>query len=80
MMYPWPSPARRTRSPSASRSRRDPASVGLLTTAVGTAGGVVTALDVTESHADRIVIDVTCAASDQAHSERLTEALGRSTA
>ena len=54
----------------------DPTSVGLLTTAVGTAGGVITALDVTESHADRIVIDVTCSASDQAHSERLTEALG----
>jgi len=53
----------------------DPASVGRLTTAVGTAGGVVTALDVTESHPDRIVIDVTCAASDQAHSERLVEAL-----
>ncbi|MDP9435993.1 MAG: NAD-dependent malic enzyme [Actinomycetota bacterium] len=54
----------------------DPASVGLLTTAVGTAGGIVTALDVTESHPDRIVVDVTCAASDQAHAERLTAALG----
>jgi len=53
----------------------DPASVGRLTTAVGTAGGAVTALDVTESHPDRIVLDVTCAASDQDHAERLTEAL-----
>ena len=53
----------------------DPASVGRLTTAVGTAGGAVTALDVTESHPDRIVVDVTCAASDQEHAERLTEAL-----
>lgn len=53
----------------------DPASVGRLTTAVGTAGGAVTALDVTESHSDRIVVDVTCAASDQEHAERLTEAL-----
>ena len=53
----------------------DPASVGRLTTAVGTAGGAVTALDVTESHPDRIVVDVTCAASDQEHSEQLTEAL-----
>ncbi len=53
----------------------DPASVGRLTTAVGTAGGAVTALDVTESHPDRIVLDVTCAASDQEHARRLTEAL-----
>jgi malate dehydrogenase (oxaloacetate-decarboxylating) len=53
----------------------DPASVGRLTTAVGTAGGAVTALDVTESHPDRIVVDVTCAASDQEHAGRLTEAL-----
>ena len=53
----------------------DPASVGRLTTAVGLAGGAVTALDVTESHPDRIVLDVTCAASDQEHSEQLTEAL-----
>ena len=53
----------------------DPASVGRLTTAVGTAGGAVTALDVTESHPDRIVVDVTCAASDQEHADQLTEAL-----
>ncbi len=53
----------------------DPRSVGLLTTAVGSAGGVVTALDVTESHADRIVVDLTCAASDADHAERLTSAL-----
>ncbi len=53
----------------------DPAAVGLLTTAVGKAGGIVTALDVTESHPDRIVVDVTCAATDAEHAERLTEAL-----
>jgi len=53
----------------------DPASVGRLTTAVGTAGGAVTALDVTESHVDRIVVDVTCAATDQGHAEQLTAAL-----
>ncbi len=53
----------------------DPNSVGRLTTAVGAAGGVVTALDVAESHTDQIVIDVTCAATDQEHSERITEAL-----
>jgi malate dehydrogenase (oxaloacetate-decarboxylating) len=53
----------------------DPASVGRLTTAVGGAGGVVTALDVTESHTDRIVVDVTCMATDEAHAELLTQAL-----
>ncbi|MCW2600898.1 MAG: hypothetical protein JWM02_2727 [Frankiales bacterium] len=53
----------------------DPTSVGLFCTAVGNAGGVVTALDVTESHPDRIVIDVTCAASNQAHAADLTAAL-----
>jgi malate dehydrogenase (oxaloacetate-decarboxylating) len=53
----------------------DPASVGRLTTAVGGAGGVVTALDVTESHPDRIVVDVTCMATDEAHAEQLTQAL-----
>ncbi len=54
----------------------DPTSVGLLTTAVGSAGGVVTALDVSESHPDRLTLDLTCAATDQAHAEQLTEALG----
>jgi malate dehydrogenase (oxaloacetate-decarboxylating) len=53
----------------------DPASVGLLTTAVGQAGGVVQALDVTESHNDRIVIDVTCAAADSEHTDQVTQAL-----
>ncbi|MCW2725143.1 MAG: hypothetical protein JWN35_2064 [Frankiales bacterium] len=53
----------------------DPNSVGRLTTAVGSTGGVVTALDVTESHPDRIVVDVTCAASDQAHADEITAAL-----
>ena len=53
----------------------DAAAVGRLTTAVGEAGGVVTALDVTESYPERIVVDVTCSASDQAHAERLPEAL-----
>jgi malate dehydrogenase (oxaloacetate-decarboxylating) len=53
----------------------DAEAVGRLTTAVGQAGGVVTALDVTQSQRDRIVVDVTCSASDQEHAERLPEAL-----
>ena len=38
----------------------DPAVVGRIATAVGDGGGVVTAIDVVESHHDRITVDVTC--------------------
>ncbi len=44
-----------------------------LSVAVGKAGGVLTALDVVESHYDTIVVDVTCNASDEQHAERITE-------
>jgi malate dehydrogenase (oxaloacetate-decarboxylating) len=56
-----------------------PASVsatGALTTAIGSAGGVLTALDVVESHHDAIVVDVTVDAVDVAHAETLTDAIG----
>jgi malate dehydrogenase (oxaloacetate-decarboxylating) len=49
--------------------------VSQLTHAVEEAGGVVTALDVTGSGTEALRIDVTCAASDTAHAQRLTEAL-----
>ena len=49
--------------------------VSLLTSAVEQVGGVVTALDVTSSGHERLNIDVTCAASDTAHAERITAAL-----
>ena len=49
--------------------------VSQLTHAVEEAGGVVTALDVTGSGTESLRIDVTCAASDTAHAQRLTEAL-----
>lgn len=35
----------------------------------------MTALDVTDSHPDRLTVDVTCLASDQEHSAALTDAL-----
>jgi len=54
----------------------DPRSVGRLTTAVGAVGGAVTALDVTESHPSRLVLDVTCMAVDADHAQRITTALG----
>ncbi len=47
-----------------------------LTTAVETAGGAVTALDVTASGHDRFRVDVTCAASDTDHAQRIVGALG----
>jgi len=56
-------------------ARPDPNAVGRLTTAVGGAGAIVTALDVVESHADRIVIDITADTSDGNHAERVTAAL-----
>jgi malate dehydrogenase (oxaloacetate-decarboxylating) len=45
---------------------------GDLVAAVSAAGGSVTALDVAESHADRLDIDVTCNASDAEHADRIT--------
>ncbi len=50
-------------------------SVGQLTAAVEKAGGLVTALDVTASGADRIQVDVTCAATSSAHAGELVMAL-----
>ncbi|MGI8901019.1 MAG: NAD-dependent malic enzyme [Nocardioides sp.] len=49
--------------------------ISRLTTAVEHAGGIVTALDVSASGHDRIQIDLTCAASDTDHGERIVEAL-----
>lgn len=48
---------------------------GDLTTAVGQVGGVITAFDVVESHADRMVVDISCNALSEQHSRSVTEAL-----
>jgi malate dehydrogenase (oxaloacetate-decarboxylating) len=48
---------------------------GDLTSAVGKVGGVITAFDVVESHADAIVVDITCNANSESHAERVTAAL-----
>ena len=50
---------------------------GDLVAAVTGAGGSVTALDVAESLADRLVVDVSCDASDADHADVITEALNR---
>ena len=52
-----------------------PEVVGALATAVGAAGGLVTAIDVTESRHDRITIDVSCSAANGEHATEIVEAL-----
>ncbi|GAA4898890.1 malate dehydrogenase (oxaloacetate-decarboxylating) [Stackebrandtia albiflava] len=53
----------------------DASAIGRLTTAVGEAGAIVTALDVVSSDHRRVVVDLTCDTSDTAHAERVTGAL-----
>jgi len=50
-------------------------STGALTAAVSNAGASLTALDVVESTHNSIVVDVTCNASDENHSKKITEAI-----
>ncbi|GAA1950689.1 NAD-dependent malic enzyme [Nocardioides panacihumi] len=45
--------------------------VGAVATALSGAGGVVTAIDVTDSSHDRLVVDVTCSAADGDHAIEL---------
>ena len=49
--------------------------VGELTAAVEKAGGMVTALDVTSSGAERLRMDVSCAASSSEHADGIVDAL-----
>ena len=46
-----------------------------LTTAVSSTGGALTALDVVESQTARMVVDVTCDTSDEAHADLITKAI-----
>ncbi|PKV93747.1 malate dehydrogenase (oxaloacetate-decarboxylating) [Amycolatopsis echigonensis] len=48
---------------------------GDLTTAVGRVGGVLTAFDVVESHADSIVVDISANALSENHAQDITAAL-----
>ena len=45
---------------------------GAIAAAVAQAGGALTALDVVESRAQALVVDVTCNAADQEHADRIT--------
>jgi malate dehydrogenase (oxaloacetate-decarboxylating) len=46
-----------------------------LTSAVGSAGGALTALDIVESRTTRMVVDVTCDTSGEAHAALITKAI-----
>jgi malate dehydrogenase (oxaloacetate-decarboxylating) len=52
-----------------------PSVVGELATAVGHAGGLVTAIDVSESRSDRITVDVTCSAVNGEHAGEIVDAM-----
>jgi malate dehydrogenase (oxaloacetate-decarboxylating) len=53
----------------------DASAIGRLTTAVGTADGVVTALDVVDSDHHRIIADLTCDTADSTHADQVVGAL-----
>ncbi|MBS4752679.1 NAD-dependent malic enzyme [Nocardioides sp. zg-ZUI104] len=54
----------------------DPGVVGEVATAISTAGGMVTAIDVAESTGRRLTVDVTCSAADAEHAAALQDAVG----
>ncbi len=54
----------------------DPAVVGRIATAIAHGGGIVTALDVAESRHDRLVVDVTCSATDSEHANEIVGDVG----
>ena len=51
---------------------------GDLTVAIGQVGGVVTALDVVESHTATLVVDISCNALNEDHGREIWEAVKRS--
>ena len=53
----------------------DPSLVGTVATAISAGGGIVTALDVAESRHDRLVVDVTCSATNSEHAEEVVAAV-----
>jgi malate dehydrogenase (oxaloacetate-decarboxylating) len=51
--------------------------VALATTVITGAGATITALDVVESHLERVVIDITCDTIDSAHADEITAAISK---
>jgi len=56
-------------------ARPSPSVVGELATAVGRAGGLVTAIDVSDSRPDRITVDVSCSAVNGEHATEIVAAM-----
>src|SRR6185369_4458720 len=53
----------------------DASSIGRLTTCVGEAGAIVTALDVVDSDPTHVVVDLTCDTADAGHADQVVDAL-----
>ena len=53
----------------------NPRAIGQVTTAIGVAGGSVSAVDIVEPHTDLLVVDVTVNASDEAHATSIRAAV-----
>ncbi|WP_433791693.1 NAD-dependent malic enzyme [Actinoplanes sp. CA-252034] len=53
----------------------DASSIGRLTTCVGEAGAIVTALDVVDSDPTRVLVDLTCDTADAAHADQVVKQL-----
>src|SRR3954471_4591208 len=53
----------------------DASSIGRLTTCVGAAGAIVTALDVVDSDPTRVLGDLTCDTADAAHANQVVTTL-----
>ena len=53
----------------------DASSIGRLTTAVGEAGAIVTALDVVDSDPTSVIVDLTCDTADAGHADQVVDAL-----
>jgi malate dehydrogenase (oxaloacetate-decarboxylating) len=57
------------------RLEREPTALGRATTAVGEAGGHVTAVDIVDSAPEGMTVDITADASDAEHGERIRDAV-----
>jgi malate dehydrogenase (oxaloacetate-decarboxylating) len=53
----------------------DASSIGRLTTCVGEAGAIVTALDVVDSDPVRVLVDLTCDTADSSHADQVVKTL-----
>ena len=70
-----PPPAPRTRSPCDCTPGSTPLSSVTSPRRSRPTGGIVTALDVAESRHDRLVVDVTCSATDSEHADEIVDAV-----